>query len=104
MDENQTLKFIASYKAAKLLWNANLTDYCNKIKQNDALERIGNEFNINVSAVKLKIKNLRSYFSKERQKSLKENLVQVLMKPMSHRGSRIHLSFLLRIVRLLEKQ
>lgn len=70
-DENQTLKFIESYKAAKLLWDANHTDYCNKIKRNDALERIGNEFNIDVSAVKIKIKNLRSYFSKERQKSLK---------------------------------
>lgn len=32
MDENQTLKFIESYKAAKLLWDANHTDYCNKIK------------------------------------------------------------------------
>ncbi|KAE9525633.1 hypothetical protein AGLY_014160, partial [Aphis glycines] len=55
----------------KLLWDANHTDYCNKIKRNDALERIGNEFNIDVSAVKIKIKNLRSFFSKERQKSLK---------------------------------
>lgn len=42
MDENQTLKFIESYKAAKLLCDANHTDYCNKIKRNDALERIGN--------------------------------------------------------------
>ncbi|KAL4147839.1 hypothetical protein QTP88_002177 [Uroleucon formosanum] len=70
MDENQTLKFIESYKTAKLLWDANHTDYCNKIKRNYALERIGNGFNIDVSAVKIKIKNLRSYFSKERQKSL----------------------------------
>lgn len=71
MDENKTLQFIESYKAAKLLWDANHPDYCNKIKRNDALESIANEFNIDVSAVKIKIKNLRSYFSKERQKSLK---------------------------------
>lgn len=71
MDENKTLQFIEAYKAAKLLWDANHSDYCNKIKRNDALESIANEFNIDVSAVKIKIKNLRSYFSKERQKSLK---------------------------------
>lgn len=71
MDKNQTLQFIEAYKAAKLLWDANHTDYCDRIKRNDALERIANEFNIDVPAVKIKIKNLRSYFLKEHQKFLK---------------------------------
>lgn len=71
MDKNKTLQFIESYKAAKLLWDSNHPDYWNKIKRNDALESIANEFNIDISAVKIKIKNLRSYFSKECQKSLK---------------------------------
>jgi len=43
IDENQTLQFLEAYKAAKLLWDAIHTDYCNKIKRNDALERIANE-------------------------------------------------------------
>jgi len=73
MYENQTLQFIEAYKAATLLWDSNHTDYCNKIKRNDALERIASEFNIDVSVVKIKIKNLRSYFSKEHQKTLKRN-------------------------------
>lgn len=73
MDENQTLLFIEAYKAAKLLWDANHVDYCNEFKRNDALEYIGNEINLDASAVKVKIKNLRSYFSKERQKTLKKS-------------------------------
>jgi len=50
---NQTLHFIDSYKAEKLLWDANHTDYCNRIQRN----RIANEFNIDVSAVQIEIKN-----------------------------------------------
>jgi len=59
MDEHQTLQFIEIYKAEKLLWGANYTDYCNNIKRN-ALESIANEFNIDVSAIKIKIKILNS--------------------------------------------
>ncbi|KAL4131415.1 hypothetical protein QTP88_008730 [Uroleucon formosanum] len=53
MDKNKTLQFIESYKAAKLLWDSNHPDYCNKMKRNDALESIANEFNIDISAVKI---------------------------------------------------
>lgn len=69
---NQTLQFIEAYKAAaKLLWDANhILIIVTKLKEMSvgALERIANEFNIDVSAVKIKIKNVRSYFLKERQK------------------------------------
>lgn len=71
MDENQTLQIIKVYKVANIVWDANRTVYCNEINRNDRLERIANEFNIVVSTVKVKIKNLRSYFSKRRHKSLK---------------------------------
>lgn len=104
MDENQTLLFIEAYKAVKLLWDANHADYCNKFKRNDALEYIGNEFNLDASAVKVKIKNLRSYFSKERQKTLKKNPVLGLMKHTSRRGLRISHFFLSRIVQRREEQ
>lgn len=92
VDENQRLKCIEVYKAATFLWNTNHTDYCKQIKRNDTLKRIANAFNIDVSTVKIKMKNLRSHFSKEHL--LKENLVQVLMKPTSNRGLRIHLFFI----------
>lgn len=36
MDENQTLQFIETGKAAKLLRDANHVDDCNEIKRNDA--------------------------------------------------------------------
>lgn len=43
-----------------------------KFKKNDTLERIANELNIDISAVKVKVKNVRFYFSKEWQKSFKK--------------------------------
>ncbi|VVC27155.1 MADF domain [Cinara cedri] len=105
MDGNQTLRFIEAYKAAKLIWDANHTDYCNKIKRNGALERVANEFNTGVSVVKIKIKNLRSYFPKERQKSLKRKSGSGADETnVSSWFAYAPLSFLLRIVRRLKKQ
>ncbi|VVC36014.1 MADF domain [Cinara cedri] len=105
MDENRTLQFIEAYKAAKLLRDANHTDYCNTIKINDALERVANEFNIGVSAVKIKIKNLRFYFPKERQKSLNRKSGSGADETnVSSRFAYAPHSFLLRIVRRLEEQ
>ncbi|KAL4100779.1 hypothetical protein QTP88_020810 [Uroleucon formosanum] len=74
-DQNQTSRFIEKYRSFPLLWDANHKWYTNNIKRNDAIVAIGTTFNMDVAAVKSKIKSLRSYFSKERQKVLKKNLV-----------------------------
>lgn len=94
MDGNQALQLIDAHKAVKRLWDADHTDLCNKIKRNYALERIANEFDIDVSAVKMEIKNLRSRFSKERQKTLKRKSGSVADE--TYVSSWLHLLFLLR--------
>lgn len=65
-----TLNFIEDYRSHPVLWDTNDKLYTNKNKRNDAYEALGNKYNMTVKAVKTKIKNLRSYFSKEQQKML----------------------------------
>lgn len=64
------------------------------MKRNDAIGTIGKTFNMDAAAVKSKIKSLRSYFSKERQKVLKKNLVPELKKIILPHGLHITRCFL----------
>jgi hypothetical protein len=65
-----TLNFIEDYRCYPVLWDTSDKFYTNKNKRNDAYEALGKKYNMSVKCVKTKIKNLRSYFSKEQQKML----------------------------------
>jgi len=82
------------FRSFPLLWDANHKWYTNKIKRNDAIVTIGTKFKMDAAAVKSKIISLRSYFSKERQKVLKKNLVPERKKIILPHGSHIIRCFL----------
>lgn len=65
-----TLNFIEDYSCHPVLWDTSDKSYTNKNKRNDAYEALGKKYNMTIKSVKTKIKNLRSYFSKEQQKML----------------------------------
>lgn len=65
-----TLNFIEDYRCHPLLWDTSDKSYTNKNKRNDAYESLATKYGMSIKAVKTKIKNLRSYFSKEQQKML----------------------------------
>ncbi|KAJ8949001.1 hypothetical protein NQ314_008307 [Rhamnusium bicolor] len=65
---NQTLSFIEDYRSHSALWDIVDKDYTNKMKRNDTYTVLARKYNMTVKGVKNKIKNLRSYFSKEHQK------------------------------------
>lgn len=69
--EEGTLDFINCYRSLPVLWDNKFKDYTNKVKRMDALNVLASKFDMDIVAVKLKIKSLRSYFSKERVKVLK---------------------------------
>ncbi|XP_026752596.1 uncharacterized protein LOC113512851 [Galleria mellonella] len=69
-NRNATLEFIKDYKANRLLWDCNHKHYRNVDKRMLAFKEMGQKYNIDVVAVKNKIKCLRSYFIKEHQKML----------------------------------
>lgn len=66
--DKQTLDFIEDYRSYSVLWDISDKSYTNKNKRNDAYRALGEKYNMTVKSVKSKIKNLRSYFSKEQQK------------------------------------
>ncbi|XP_049763448.1 uncharacterized protein LOC126092072 isoform X1 [Schistocerca cancellata] len=72
MSVEGTLRFIESYHRKNVLWDVNNKYYNNRQVRINALSELGNEFNLSISAVKNKIKSLRSYFAKTHQKVMKK--------------------------------
>ncbi|XP_039751786.1 uncharacterized protein LOC120627805 [Pararge aegeria] len=72
-DKDKTLEFIDDYQTCRILWDQNNIDYTNKKKRYGALTALGQKHNLDVQMVKNKIKSLRSYFSKEHQKVIKNS-------------------------------
>lgn len=68
-ESNQTiLDFIEEYRSYPELWDCKNKGYTNKVKRNDAYQKLSEHFQMDVNTVKAKIKSLRSYFSKEFRK------------------------------------
>ncbi|RZF45140.1 hypothetical protein LSTR_LSTR015044, partial [Laodelphax striatellus] len=61
-------EFIENYRQHTLLWDTCDPNYTNKTRRNNAYCDMAKKQNITVKQVKAKIKNLRSYYSRERQK------------------------------------
>ena len=66
-----TINSIEDYHKHEVLWKTDLKGYSDKLLRGDALQKLSEKYAIDVSAVKNKIKNLRSYFSKEHEKTAK---------------------------------
>ena len=67
-----TINFIEDYHIHEVLWKTDSKGYSNKLLRGYALQKWSEKYAIDVSAVKNKIKNLRSYFSKEHEKTAKK--------------------------------
>lgn len=66
--DKQTIDFIEDYRHHSVLWDINDKCYRNKNKRNDAYRAMGEKYKLSEKSVESKIKNLRSYFSREQQK------------------------------------
>ncbi|CAD7078071.1 unnamed protein product [Hermetia illucens] len=64
-----TLNFIEDYILSEVLWKCDQKGYSNKQLRSDALHKLSEKYGADVKAIKCKIKNLRSYFCKEFQKT-----------------------------------
>lgn len=68
----ETLNFIEEYRSFSVLWDVTDKNYINKQLRKDAIENLAQNYNLTADGVIKKIKSLRSYFSKEHQKSIKK--------------------------------
>lgn len=87
-DKDTLLNFIDDYRCHSVLWDTSDKAYTNKNKRNEAYESLGKKYNMSVKGVKTKIKNLRSYFSKEQQKMLVKKVALGQKTGSKHRGLR----------------
>ncbi|XP_077287424.1 uncharacterized protein LOC143912110 [Arctopsyche grandis] len=70
LKSEEIINFIEDYRKLPLLWDYKHKNYVNKKRRNDALKVLGTKYNMTTEDVKKKIKCLRSYYCKERTKTM----------------------------------
>ncbi|XP_033106104.1 uncharacterized protein LOC117108245 [Anneissia japonica] len=61
-------QLVELYQSEEVLWNIHNSDYFNKRKRRNALERIGAIIGITAEEVKSKLRNMRTYYNAEKKK------------------------------------